>query len=595
MQVIPWSVVVVCLFCACTPMERTSSEPEAPPLAPGESPAPEPRGPDASVPATPSEPTRPEQDTPPPPWTPAWTGPQSQVENFELSFDETTWRLVNDPSTSEDYAPGRFKARGVEYAVGMRLRGDQAFFHPKKSWKVELPEGQKLDGARHLNFLAEWLDAGLLTDAFSYELMHVAGAHAPRARYVTLTVNGRFEGVFMLVEQVDKSFLKAHGLPSDSSIYRCGSKDCEMRLTPKAHYQSPWDKKTQEDLPWDDLNTFLWKISRTPEHEFEAFLREHLDLDAYLRYLAVGALISISGIDDSGSYLVRDPKQGRWLYVPWDLNNSKLLYYRYEPVGTDPSVKLPLPAYTAYDTRQERIYQYKEEKYGGAHLPFSVLNQRIWDCPALRARVLDTIETLMATVFTEEATTRRIDEEHALIRDLLPKDPYVVLPAARYAPEYLKRYVTRRRAFIQQQLPLERHRGEGGVVINAFGILPGAAVDAQGRAAGYIELYNREDTPVALGGMTFTDDLSRQFKHRLPKTLVVPAHGTLRLVADGAAQAGAEHLPFKLSTQGGELGLFDGQRMTGVVDLTFHAPLSPGQAYGRLPDGAEAWGWHEAR
>jgi len=40
--------------------------------------------------------------------------------------------------------------------------------------------------------------------------------------------------------------------------------------------------------------------------------------------------------------------------------------------------------------------------------------------------------------------------------------------------------------------------------------------------------------------MTFTDDLSLQFKHRLPKPLVVPA-------------------------------------------------------YGRLPDGAEDWGWRQAQ
>ena len=133
------------------------------------------------------------------------------------------------------------------------------------------------------------------------------------------------------------------------------------------------------------------------------------------------------------------------------------------------------------------------------------------------------------------------------------------------------------------------------MVINGFGILPGAVADAQGHAEGYIDLYNREDTPASLGGMTITDLLSSQFKHRLPQGLVVPAHGTLRLIADGNSRAGPAHLPFKLQTRGGELGLFDGQRMTGVVDLTFHAPLAPGQAYGRLPDGAESWGWRPAQ
>jgi spore coat protein H len=525
---------------------------------------------------------------------PRWPALQTQVEHFEISFDEKTWRLITDPSTAREYAPGRFKARGVEYEVGVRLRGDQARFHPKLSWKVKLPEGMKIDGMRRFNFLAEWLDAGYLTDAFSYELMHGSGAHSPRARYVLLTVNGKYEGIFVLVEQVDKPFLKAHGLDSEGSVYRCGERDCELKITPPAHYQKPWDKKTNEEQPSDELHTFLWKLSRTPEHELEGFLRQHMELDAYLRYMAVSALISLGGIDDSGSYLVHDPRLGKWLYVPWDLNNTPMQLRRTDPVGTSPWVNRDIASFTFYDAIMVKTYEHKQQKYGGAHMPFSVLSQRIWDCPPLRNQALDYLEELLGTVFTPEEAARRIDGQYALIRELLPGDPYVQLPVASYAPEFLKQYVARRRNFLAQRIPLERHRGEGGVVINGFGVLQGTAVGANGELAGYIDLYNREDTPARVGGMTFTDSLRNQFKHRLPAGLEVPPRGTLRLYADGQPGAGPTHLPFKLQSRGGELGLFDGKSMTGVVDLTFYAPLAPGKAYGRTPDGAERWNWGDA-
>lgn len=529
------------------------------------------------------------------PFVPRWPALQARVEHFDISFSQETWERIQDPRYSSEYAPGRFKARGVEYEVGVRLRGDQAFFHPKKSWKVKLPKGMKLDGMRRINFLAEWLDAGYLTDVFAYELMIGAGAYSPRARYVLLTVNGRFEGIFTMVEQVDESFLKAHGLDSDGNVYRCGDRDCEMKLTPRAHYQKPWQKKTNEDEPWTDLEDFLWKVSRTPEHEFESFLRRELELEAYLRSMAVNVLIGMSGIDDSGSYWVHDPARDKWLFVPWDLNNSVMQYWRNEAVGESTRKDRPIPVYTAYDERMERTYEHKQRKYGGAHMPFSVLNTRIWDRPALRKRVLDHVEELLATLFSDPEAGGRIDGQYALIRDLLRKDPYVALPQARYAPEYLKKYVTRRREWLAQHLPRERHRGEGGVVINSFGIRPGESVDAQGEVAGYIELYNREDRPVALGGLTFTDALRSPFKHRLPQGLVVPPRGVLRLYADGQVSAGPTHLPFKLRTQGGELGLYNGKNRSGVVDLTFYAPLAPGKAYGRIPDGAEDWNWHTAR
>ena len=590
MRSILWGFVGTVLLVSCGPGPSSMAEPPQQPSSVVEPvPISEP-----TAPVPPAPPQAPAPEPPPPAFVPGWPALQTQVEHFELSFDEETWRRINHPWTSREYAPGRFKARGVEYPVGVRLRGDQARFHPKLSWKVKLPEGVKLDGMRRLNFLAEWLDAGYLTDAFSYELMRGSGAHAPRARYVLLTVNGRYEGIFTLVEQVDKPFLKAHALDDDGSVYRCGSKDCEHKLTPPAHYQKPWQKKTNEDEPSDELHTFLWKLSRTPEHELEGFLRQHFELDAYLRYMAVSALISLGGIDDSGSYLVHDPSVDKWLYVPWDLNNTPMQLRRNEAVGTAPSVDRDIPSFTLYDTLMENTYEHKERKYGGAHLPFSVLSQRIWDCPPLRNRVLDHLEELLETVFTPEAVARRVNGQHALIRELLPRDPYVKLPVARYAPEFLQRYASRRRDFLARQIPLERRRGEGGVVINGFGIPPGAAVEANGEVSGYIELYNREDKPVRVGGMTFTDNLRRQFKHRLPRGLEVPPHGTLRLYADGRPGAGPDHLPFKLQSGGGELGLFDGKRMTGVVDVTYYAPLSPGRAYGRTPDGAERWNWRTA-
>ncbi len=48
----------------------------------------------------------------------------------------------------------------------------------------------------------------------------------PRAKYVRLRINGRYEGPFLDIEQVNKSFLRAHEFPDqDASIYRAGWKD----------------------------------------------------------------------------------------------------------------------------------------------------------------------------------------------------------------------------------------------------------------------------------------------------------------------------------------------------------------------------------
>lgn len=531
---------------------------------------------------------------PPPstPYVPEWPELPTEIPHFELGFTAQYEAQVLDAANNE-YVPGTFEADGKSRDVELRQRGQGARFHPKHSWKVRFPSGEYFDGARRLNFLAEWLDAGYLSDMFSYRMLRAAGVTAPTSRYVTLDVNGTHEGVFVQLENVDKFFLRAHGFDDDSNIYRCGERDCEMKITPRAHYQQDWEKKTNEDQPRDDLDLFLYRISRTPEHEFKAFLEKHLSLDQYLRYMAANAVLSNYGIDDSGSFFIHDRTTGKWTLIPWDLNNSRMVFYRQDVLDADPLVRRVIPVYTAYDTETIRTWEWKNGKYGGAHRPFSVLNQRIWDIPELRHRVLDHLEELLGTVFSEESAFEQIDAQYEQLEPLYSRDPWVSQDHARRSPDFLKLYVTRRRDFIQDHLEKERTRGEGGVVINAIGAAGGDARDEHGEADAFIELYNRESSAVDLSDQVITDELRNEFKYRLPAGTVVPARGKLVLWADGQPEQGANHLPFTITEAGGEVGLFTGRGMAQIHDLLFYSPLEKGAVYARKGDGAEVWHWRD--
>jgi spore coat protein H len=494
---------------------------------------------------------------------PVWPALQNELEPLALAFDDATAAIVYQ-LWSKEYAPGRFLLHGRWYDVSLRQRGDGSQLHPKHSWKVKHPKGVSVDGQSTRNYLAEWPDGGYLSDPFSYALMGGAAVPTPRARYVTLDVNGEHQGIYVEVEEPDKkSFLVRNGIDPEANVYRCGLRDCELKLGPRATYQGDWEKKTNESESSDDLQAFLVGLSRTPEHEIEAWLERHVDLPRFVRFYAVAILISLSGIDDSGSYLVHDRVRDRWIWVPWDLNNAKLVFWRDNPPEWGVPYRYDLPTYTLYDSATLGVAAGKEQRYGGAHPPFVVLFQRIWDRPALRNRILDEVEAMLDGVFSAAETGARIDALHALIADALTRDPWVSPEHAAASVQVLKDYVRRRSEYLRAQIPLERRRGEGGLVVNAI------APDA-------VELYNREDTPRDLGGLALTDDLRDRLKVPLPAGTVVPAHGTLRL-------------PFTAAGQGGEVGLFDLATRMPLDALYYAAPQ--GRTYARIPDGAESWGW----
>src|SRR5207249_9378704 len=70
----------------------------------------------------------------------------------------------------------------------------------------------------------------------------------------------------------------------------------------------------------------------------------------------------------------------------------------------------------------------------------------------------------------------------------------------------------------------------------------------------WFEVYNSGARPVSLGGLFFTDDLTKKTVSPVrPLSFIgTGAHGFLRLQADGNADAGADHVNFKLSRSGDE-------------------------------------------
>ena len=116
--------------------------------------------------------------------------------------------------------------------------------------------------------------------------------------------------------------------------------------------------------------------------------------------------------------------------------------------------------------------------------------------------------------------------------------------------------------------------------------------DPQGQSADWIEIYNTGGTPVDIGGMYITDDLTDTTKYRIPTTnsslTTVSAGGHLLLWADNDSEDGILHLEIKLDANGEEIGLFDTDGVTEIDSIVF-GPQAEDASFGRYPDGAVNW------
>jgi spore coat protein H len=480
---------------------------------------------------------------------------QSEVPEYELLIDPDVLTKF-DADVHTDDQPATFVHRGHHQPVTVRLRGNSSRYWPKKSWRIDFPDGVHFDHRKKLNLISEWKDNSMMVDKLGYDLLAALHVPAPRASYARLKINGRYEGVFVDVEHVGSHYLKTHGFADmDATRYRCGRKDCEMK-TSLLSYQTKWEHKEGRDGD-GALYELLDFMNHSPESEFARSLEDRFEVEIFLRDMVVDALISNNIIEDSRSYFIHDRRMGKWVYIPWDLNNSDVRWQPWQAIDRVAQFEHPIFAFTAIDSfvadkHARRLVDHPEMGY----LPiFSNLRTRIAFHPALRSRFLTLVERALDEVFSVDALAARLEATEKLLASSMAADPYMQFDKFAAMPAHLAEYIANRSAFLRAELVRWRS------------YQPSLVIEALAPQQGWVELRNRGTAPVSTQGMVLTTDLRRAMTPNVP-SLTLGAGERVRFTA---AQLGLTFAP------DGELGLFDGKSVTGAIDVRFYGKLEPGR------------------
>lgn len=225
--------------------------------------------------------------------------------------------------------------------VGLRYKGNYTFMATsrslKKSFKIDLNrhvDEQRLDGLTMMNLHCGVSDPSLSRESLSLAFFRAAGVPAPRSAFVklNLTVPGQYDqefvGVYTLVEQVNKPFLKRHfqdgggmllkpeGLQGGPTYLGENWQPYEDRLRPE---KKPTAAQKQRLIEFTKL------ISESSDEVFASQIGTYLDLEAFLKFIAANALLS--NLDSylgfgHNYYLYLDPVTNQFLFIPWDLDLS---------------------------------------------------------------------------------------------------------------------------------------------------------------------------------------------------------------------------------------------------------------------------------
>lgn len=301
------------------------------------------------------------------------------------------------------YVRGKFVFNGRAYDdVGIRWKGNSSYALARATLKKPLKidfnrfrEDQEFHGLKQINLSNNALDPSQIRESLSYWAFRQAALPAPRTTFalVYLTIEGQQErqclGVYTLIEEVDGEFLKSRFGGKDGLLLKPeGAHDLTYRGNEWDRY-SGYDAKTRGTPELRQrLIDFLWLIHQADAETFNREMNRFLDPDAFLRFLAVNALLSnMDSFLSTGHnfYLHIDPAIGKLTFLPWDMNLSVGGYLRMgnSEELTDLSILRP-------------------------HVGRGTLIERVLAMPGMKQRYLDHVRAMMDDFFNIETLGEQI-------------------------------------------------------------------------------------------------------------------------------------------------------------------------------------------
>ncbi len=282
---------------------------------------------------------------------------------FQFNIDEV---IVNEPKRMASISYIDKDTRIQSYA-GIELRGSSSLAYPKKNYDINLYESQEGITNKHIVMDGMREDDDWILDAIYNEPLRLRSylsfaiwndIHKPyyldkepnaksgiTAHYSEVFINGRYKGVYLLTEQVDRKLLKLKKEHKDNirgELFQgaryLGASSFDS-LPQKKNYLLSWggyDIKypVPNDTPWDALYDTTDFVLNSDDTAFAKAISERFNLDNVIDYfLFINAL---RGPDNMGKniFLARYDIGSPYFYIPWDLDGTFGIIYNGKRVST---------------------------------------------------------------------------------------------------------------------------------------------------------------------------------------------------------------------------------------------------------------------
>lgn len=252
-------------------------------------------------------------------------------------WKEASWEFFNDPKVrvfqfevsqtglmslrrgQDSYVKGTMREGNVVLTnVGVRLKGMGSYrpVNDKPSLAVkfdEFVEDQEYCGLTKLLFNNSVQDPTYVVEALGTELFRQAGLPAARVTHARVQLNGRDLGLYVVIEAMNKRFLKQHFLSAQGNLYEAYLQDIDSHL----------EQDNGEPGDQSDVRALVAAcLVREPEERFRR-ISQVLDVDRFVSFAAMESLIAHwdGYVTHTNNYRIyHDPTSDKFVFITHGLD-----------------------------------------------------------------------------------------------------------------------------------------------------------------------------------------------------------------------------------------------------------------------------------
>ena len=249
----------------------------------------------------------------------------SDSDNILLHAEENRWL---DIYVSADIVFSNSKLDKVKISnAGLRLRGNTARGHNKRSYKIDFKEfgGEKFESYKKINLKPNVNDPAHIRELISMHLYRLMNVLAPRVAPTVVYINEEFKGVYLNIEQIDDEFIDKRFDTEAGFLYKCAY-SATLEDDGQINDLELYNVKMNEEIDTrSELNHFVGILNNSTDANFRTEIESVFGIDGFLRQMAVEAIIGHwDGYSylNNNYYLYYNPDNSLFEFIAYDTDNT---------------------------------------------------------------------------------------------------------------------------------------------------------------------------------------------------------------------------------------------------------------------------------